>query len=1518
MLRPIWNTLPGSIGTISAGSSTLITLDATNTSAIELISKSLPPGLKLNSSTQTITGICQDLGIDKTYEFVLRASNTTGVNNSKVIQDRTFNITVTSDARPILLDPEGTLNLVNASENYVLNKSTVSYQFTASSTAIPAGQTLKFYIEEGRGQLPPGLKITPDGLLYGTIDDDLDLDYTAVQGTYDRDYYDMNPYDYSSNIEPARGVVTVAQGKINTTSVIYGGNGYLLDPAVIIGGSINTITIVNKGAGYTEAPSVVFGLSPVTGGITATGYAVMEDDYVTSSIFSSITDNGLSNSTVDQVIDGGDAVVVPSNIIDGGVGNPLQTVVSGKRVAGIVITNYGTGYTTAPNIYFKGQNTGSGAEATCTLRTGSGAELAARVSSGSLVALDIINTGSGYSVPPIISFGLPTAGSKIISKVYKFALTVSNGEEVDTKNYTILVKSEDSLRVDTTFISSDTFDFDTSKTYVQAPIWLSPSKLPVIKGDNNFIYNLEVFDPTPNIGKVYFSLMDVNFDGTESSFGPSNEIKNAVAYTITAIELTRPAKITLAQSQVFRDGDRIKLTNITGTTQLNNGIFYVKVIDGFNYSLYSDRLLINAIDALLYNPFTGFGEARFLSTYLNLDSVGGEINGFIPYQPAITRLYNFTIKAVRVIDNAEVASVFKQFELTVKGNIEGEITFTSPALLGTLQPNEQSLYEVVASSTIPSGSIVYSLIPGYGRTSIVNYIELDFVEQNGNVFVEGYGLNPSITFEKGQTYKINVSLSTFTMSFKNFDNSYFNIGVRHSSGAVEQAAQEKSSGYYIFTPPYNDSTSLRIVYTNIKRDGLIMSLKKYNSNTKLWQEEVLPAVFDEYEANTYFESTLYDKTLVVGNGLTTDDDKWVRTPNGNTAYALFLDRTKVQLQIKKYNPSTFVWDLQNITTTKPSNPANGAMWLDLDESNYGLLEFRYVGLRGVWTPFKPTLVSAIPNNSVGVNGNYFVFNDAGTLKVLRKINATWKVLQRLPAGVKAAYDPNVFFTTHYRNEPTTNLQYDVWFKYTSIYNGKHAEIYSNLKSLDSLPTELSISLSGDIIGRISPNTASTYKSFYTSNRLYLANDVVTVDNNLYLCVNQYRSAGDWLGESANWQPYFFLKRVVTSIDVNIYSSSKFSIAGNDGTDNTTIDKLFRFRVRARDTQNVGFIDKDFNIEYIASSSITLTNVYLQPFLSKENRDNYFNFITDPIVFPQDSIYRSEDSAFGVQRIPKMLLLGGIESTTAERYASAVQRNYYDRPLYFGDVKVAIAKNGNNVEYEVIYVEINDPYEIGNFSVSESIYLGFDYDPLTADYSKLRADDSSILVPSIDILSTENVFEGTSSTILTDPVTIGLDTIYPSSITLMQKGLANVSSQKTESVLIIPVYDGPYIAGEPQGWGTINPVDTVTVTEDWGLVNERVAIIDDFLSVIEPLSKDEKYRPLWMNTSQDGTGNIVGYVKAVPICYLKPGQSAKVLQLIQKSNFDFKTLNFTIDRIIIQNPQGETGDKYIKFINREII
>ena len=149
-------------------------------------------------------------------------------------------------------------------------------------------------------------------------------------------------------------------------------------------------------------------------------------------------------------------------------------------------------------------------------------------------------------------------------------------------------------------------------------------------------------------------------------------------------------------------------------------------------------------------------------------------------------------------------------------------------------------------------------------------------------------------------------------------------------------------------------------------------------------------------------------------------------------------------------------------------------------------------------------------------------------------------------------------------------------------------------------------------------------------------------------------------------------------------------------------------------------------------------------------------------------------------------------------------------------------------------------------------------------------------------------------------------------------------QKIDSVLLPPSYEDfgrlpeYQTSGPNQGqYIDIDPLN-ITLNQDYGLVNERVALIDDFLLSIKPLEFNPDFQPLWMNSSQDGTGNPIGFVKAIPLCYALPGKGDRILDLINKNQFDFKQLNFVIDRIIIESPEGETGDKYIKFINREII
>lgn len=82
--------------------------------------------------------------------------------------------------------------------------------------------------------------------------------------------------------------------------------------------------------------------------------------------------------------------------------------------------------------------------------------------------------------------------------------------------------------------------------------------------------------------------------------------------------------------------------------------------------------------------------------------------------------------------------------------------------------------------------------------------------------------------------------------------------------------------------------------------------------------------------------------------------------------------------------------------------------------------------------------------------------------------------------------------------------------------------------------------------------------------------------------------------------------------------------------------------------------------------------------------------------------------------------------------------------------------------------------------------------------------------------------------------------------------------------------------------------------------------------------NEKFLPLWMSSTQTATGTALGYTKAVPIAYAKPGSGAQILENITDSGFDFKTIEFDVDRLVIDSVEGQFGDKYIAFPKRKVI
>jgi hypothetical protein len=80
-------------------------------------------------------------------------------------------------------------------------------------------------------------------------------------------------------------------------------------------------------------------------------------------------------------------------------------------------------------------------------------------------------------------------------------------------------------------------------------------------------------------------------------------------------------------------------------------------------------------------------------------------------------------------------------------------------------------------------------------------------------------------------------------------------------------------------------------------------------------------------------------------------------------------------------------------------------------------------------------------------------------------------------------------------------------------------------------------------------------------------------------------------------------------------------------------------------------------------------------------------------------------------------------------------------------------------------------------------------------------------------------------------------------------------------------------------------------------------------------RDRTFLPLWMRSIQDRDFVETGYVKALVLCYLKPGYSLGLISRIKASGFDFKTIDFTADRYLIDILDGVIENKYLAFPQR---
>jgi hypothetical protein len=249
-----------------------------------------------------------------------------------------------------------------------------------------------------------------------------------------------------------------------------------------------------------------------------------------------------------------------------------------------------------------------------------------------------------------------------------------------------------------------------------------------------------------------------------------------------------------------------------------------------------------------------------------------------------------------------------------------------------------------------------------------------------------------------------------------------------------------------------------------------------------------------------------------------------------------------------------------------------------------------------------------------------------------------------------------------------------------------------------------------------------------------------------------------------------------------------------------------------------------------------------------------SFITDSNIFAASSIYRPSDPSFGIQSDLKMLVFAGIETKSAAEVVGALGRNHKTKKFKLGNVKKAKAKieGTNTVVYEVIYVDVIDPLEIGKIVLPSKI--------LTSNSNRLITVDQSNEFYT-GPFNEDNQFWGRP-----DPFNVSIDS-------------------------------NAVYAGDPE--------TNVRFPASIALWRDRIKSIG---------LKERQYLPLWMRTIQDGEVQELDYVKAIPLCYCKPEMADDILLNIKNRAFDFAQLDYVIDRYIIDSVTGYSADKYIVFKN----
>lgn len=314
------------------------------------------------------------------------------------------------------------------------------------------------------------------------------------------------------------------------------------------------------------------------------------------------------------------------------------------------------------------------------------------------------------------------------------------------------------------------------------------------------------------------------------------------------------------------------------------------------------------------------------------------------------------------------------------------------------------------------------------------------------------------------------------------------------------------------------------------------------------------------------------------------------------------------------------------------------------------------------------------------------------------------------------------------------------------------------------------------------------------------------------------------------------------------------------------NSVYTFTIRAYN-ENIPLITstKEFTLTVVQEYDIPTDNLYIRCTPSVRDRDIIASLLDDPLLIPENMLYRPEDPNYGKATNVTYAHAYGIYSSDISEYLEAVKKNHYWRNITLGQLKTAVAKDEKgNVIYEVVYSTVIDNLQ--------------KYDPkYDFDYRYSESVSEEIFWPRF--------------------IDLNLGPWYASSDEIYTSYIFN---QEAELITNFRLFDILTQTGLPLLLNGGVPTFYTSLTPGYARVLYPNSLENMRKRVEQELGADFNFKllPLWM-TSQQQDGNTLGFTPAWVIAYTKPGLSNVVKQNIE-NNWPYKLnqINFKIDRFSV--------------------